>query len=324
MVIDEKYMRRALQLARQGEGNVSPNPMVGAVVVCEGEIIGEGYHRKWGGPHAEVNAINSVVDKSKLSKSTIYVTLEPCSHYGKTPPCSKLIIDSNIPRVVVGSDDPFEKVSGQGIKMLRDAGVEVVAGVMKQECDELNKKFIYAHKNKMPYVLLKWAQSSDGFISDQNRQPVKFSNTLTSTFVHRQRSLFDAIMVGTGTVIADNPELTVRRWFGRNPKRITFDLHGNLPENAKLSLDKETIVIREQFQMKTLLNVLYETYGITSLMVEGGSRLLNSFLKEDIWNEIQVEISPIELYNGVEAPQINCENLICRQVRNNKILLKIR
>lgn len=324
MVIDEKYMRRALQLARQGEGNVSPNPMVGAVVVCEGEIIGEGYHRKWGGPHAEVNAINSVVDKSKLSKSTIYVTLEPCSHYGKTPPCSKLIIDSNIPRVVVGSDDPFEKVSGQGIKMLRDAGVEVVAGVMKQECDELNKKFIYAHKNKMPYVLLKWAQSSDGFISDQNRQPVKFSNTLTSTFVHRQRSLYDAIMVGTGTVIADNPELTVRRWFGRNPKRITFDLHGNLPKNAKLSIDKETIVIREQFQMKTLLNELYETYGITSLMVEGGSRLLNSFLKEDIWNEIQVEISPIELYDGVEAPQINCENLICRQVRNNKILLKIR
>lgn len=319
---DELFMMRALQLARQGQGMVSPNPMVGAVVVCDNKIIGEGYHRQWGGPHAEVNAINSVSNKSKLCKSTIYVTLEPCSHYGKTPPCAKLIIDSKIPRVVIGSNDPFDKVSGKGIKMLTDAGIEVKCGILQQECDNLNRHFMYAHKHKSPYVLLKWAQSNDGFIADKFNNPVKFSNPLSATLIHQQRSLYDAIMVGTGTVISDNPELTTRLWYGRNPKRITFDLHGNLPKDSKLAIDKETIIITDYTDLKSLLEKLYSTHGITSLMVEGGSKLLNSFIKENIFNEIRMEISPILLHQGVPAPKINCDDFTSFKVRNNIIMFR--
>ena len=203
-----------------GQGRVSPNPMVGAVIVCDGKIIGEGYHRQWGGPHAEVNAVASVADKTKLCRSTMYVTLEPCSHYGKTPPCAELIIKNGIPRVVVGAMDPFEKVRGRGVDMLRKAGVDVVTGVLEKECEELNKHFMTAHKSGRPFVLLKWAESNDGFISGKGGEPVMLSNELTKMWMHRERSRYDAIMVGTNTIITDNPQLSVREWPGRNPRCI--------------------------------------------------------------------------------------------------------
>lgn len=213
MTIDEKYMQRALQLGRQGGGHASPNPMVGAVVVHDGVIIGEGFHRCCGQGHAEVNAIASVHDKSLLASSTIYVTLEPCSHYGKTPPCAKLLIDNQVPRVVVGTLDPFEKVSGRGVAMLREAGVEVVVGVLEEECLQLNKRFFIAHTTGKPWVLLKWAQSADGYMA-RHDGAVQFSTPLTQSLMHRERSMVDAIVVGAGTVAADNPSLTTRCWSG--------------------------------------------------------------------------------------------------------------
>lgn len=317
-------MRRALQLAKMGDGSVSPNPMVGAVVVCNDRIIGEGFHRHWGGPHAEVNAINSVTDKSLLAKSTIYVSLEPCSHYGKTPPCSKLIIDSKIPKVVVGSFDPFEKVSGRGIRMLREAGINVVTGVLENECNELNKTFIFAHRHKRPYIFLKWAQSADSFIAASDGSPIKFSNPLSAMLMHRERSRYDAIMVGTNTVISDNPALTTRLWYGRNPRRITFDLHGNLPEDSIIAKAEDTIIIKENKDLSSIMEDLYSKHSITSLMVEGGQKLLSGFLTADLWNEIRVEISPKIINKGVKAPYINTENFLTGNIRGNKILLKRR
>lgn len=320
----EKYMRRALQLARLGEGFVSPNPMVGAVIVCNGKIIGEGFHRMWGEAHAEVNAINSVVDKSLLAQSTLYVTLEPCSHYGKTPPCAKLIIDSGIPKVIIGSTDPFEKVAGRGIKLLQDAGIDVRTGVLQHDCDMLNKTFMYAHRNQRPYILLKWAQSSDGFIAGENGTPIKFSNPLSTISMHRERSLYDAILVGTNTVITDNPTLTTRYWSGRNPKKISFDIHGNLPQNSILARDLNSIIITENKSLHEIVSELYSSHNITSLMVEGGQKTLSSFIEADLWNEIRIEISPQNINKGIKAPLINSENFLIKEVRNNKILLKRR
>jgi riboflavin biosynthesis protein RibD len=224
---DEKFMRRALQLASLGSGNVSPNPMVGAVIVCEGKIIGEGFHRLCGRAHAEVNAINSVKDEALLKRSTIYVTLEPCSHWGKTPPCSKLIIEKGIPNVVIGTLDPFPEVSGRGVRMLENAGVTVKCGVLEKECKELNKFFFTSLLNHRPYVLLKWAQTADGYI-DRHREagddkPLIISNQFNSIAVHKLRSEVDAIMVGTTTAEKDNPSLTVRKWDGKNPLRVLID-----------------------------------------------------------------------------------------------------
>ena len=215
MNIDETYMSRALQLAKNGFGRVSPNPMVGAVVVADGRIIGEGFHRQWGHAHAEVNAIASVAeaDRRLLRQSTIYVTLEPCSHYGKTPPCSKLIIDTGIPRVVVGCLDPFKEVSGRGIKMLREAGVDVTTGVLERQCQWINRKFMTAHTHHRPYVTLKWAESADRFVdSDGSQEKAVISSPTTMTLMHRERTGYDAIMVGANTVRRDNPSLLPRLW----------------------------------------------------------------------------------------------------------------
>ena len=221
---EEKYMQRCIELAGNGLCNVSPNPMVGAVIVCDERIIGEGYHIRCGEAHAEVNAIRSVKDESLLERSTIYVSLEPCSHYGKTPPCADLIIEKKIPRIVIGCQDPFSKVAGRGIQKLRDAGREVIVGVLEAECRQLIRKFITFHTFHRPYITLKWAESQDGFI-DLNRtagNPVKLSTPLTSMIVHKKRSESDAIMVGTRTALLDNPSLTVRNWYGKNPIRIHF------------------------------------------------------------------------------------------------------
>lgn len=284
----EMYMRRALQLARGGEARTAPNPMVGAVVVADGRIIGEGFHRRFGGPHAEVNAIAAVKegDRHLLKDATIYVTLEPCSHYGKTPPCSKLIIDTGIPRVVVGAPDPNPLVAGRGIRMLREAGIEVTENVLLDECLEINNRFMTAQLNPRPWIQLKWAQSADGFmagIDDEGHpRPVKFSNPLSSVWMHRERSRSQAIMVGANTQRIDNPKLNLRLWAGSDPVRIECGDDENLPELMKK--------VREQ--------------GINSIMIEGGPTLLKSFIKEGLYDEIRVESAPFALGKGLRAPEL--------------------
>lgn len=285
---NEAYMRRALQLARGGEGRTAPNPMVGAVVVARGRIIGEGFHRTYGGPHAEVNAIRSVkeADRPLLAEATIYVTLEPCSHYGKTPPCSKLIIDTGIPRVVVGAPDPNPLVAGRGMRMLREAGIEVEEGVLLDECLEINKRFMTAHTMPRPWIQLKFAQSADGFIAaldeEGNPMPVKLSNTLSAVWMHRERALAEAIMVGSNTLRIDKPRLDVRLWGGRNPRRAECGHHTDLH------------ALVEQLRKE----------GITSLMVEGGAALLESFIREGLYDEIRIETSPVVLGTGLRAPSL--------------------
>lgn len=321
---DEFYMRRCLQLAERGAGHVSPNPMVGAVLVCDGSIIGEGYHRRFGEAHAEVNAVNSVKDTSLLSRSTLYVSLEPCSHYGKTPPCAELIIRKKIPRVVVGCLDPFEKVSGRGIEMLRSAGVEVVTGVLEKECRYLNRFFMFAQTNRRPYVILKWAQSADGYI-DKKRDVLDpaevFSSPVTKAFVHKLRAEVDAICVGTNTARLDNPSLSVRCWCGKNPIRIIFDRRSVLPKSLNLFIDglptgvlTETAAAdfgnvrfwrsgMENPSLENWLDIL-SGHGIQSLLVEGGALLLQSFIDCGCWEEARVEISEKSIGDGVAAPRL--------------------
>lgn len=303
-----KYMRRCIQLARCGEAGAPPNPMVGAVIVCDGRIIGEGYHCRCGGPHAEVNAINSVKDKHLLSRSTIYVSLEPCAHFGKTPPCADLIIRSGIPRVVVGCRDSFAKVNGLGIKKLQEAGCEVVVGVLEEECLELNRRFFTFHQHHRPWITLKWAQSTDGFIGLKNEElgikncsAVRFSNALTQTLVHRLRARSQAILVGTNTAIADNPTLTTRYWLGPNPLRLTIDRHGCLPATLHLLDGSTPTVVYRQESIGEILADLYSR-GIQSLLVEGGAKLLQSFIDEGLWDEACIETAPFSLGKGVAAP----------------------
>ncbi|MEG1903498.1 MAG: bifunctional diaminohydroxyphosphoribosylaminopyrimidine deaminase/5-amino-6-(5-phosphoribosylamino)uracil reductase RibD [Bacteroidales bacterium] len=323
---DERYMARCLQLAALGRGHVSPNPMVGAVIVCEGRIIGEGYHRKCGEAHAEVNAIASVKDESLLRKSTIYVSLEPCSHWGKTPPCSKLIIEKGIPRVVVGIQDPFFEVSGRGIRMMREAGIEVTVGVLEKECYDLNRAFFTVQQKKRPYVILKWAQSADGFMDinrkpGDNQKPVTISNAINSMMVHKLRAESDAILVGTNTVLLDNPQLTVRRWDGKDPIRVFPDRQLRVPETAGL-LDGSvrTLIFTEKehpdgpnkeyltlpFDASFPENMLHELakHEVQSVLVEGGAKILSLFLENDCWDEARIETGNVILGRGVEAPVV--------------------
>lgn len=327
MTTDEKYMYRCLQLARKGLGHVSPNPMVGAVIVHEGRIIGEGYHRCYGESHAEVNAIASVKDKSKLKESTIYVSLEPCSHYGKTPPCAELIVRHEIPRVVVACLDPYPSVAGRGIAILRDAGITVEVGVLENEALELNKEFITLQTKQRPYIYLKWAQSKDGFIARRDAagksMPVILSNPFTQLLVHKMRSETDAIMVGTNTAVLDNPQLSTRLWSGKNPVRVVLDRTGRIPQDYKL-LDNtiKTIVFTEAMAEEKkqgkisfvpvrfdeqLLNEVFKILAernIASVMVEGGSHLLQSLIDSDLWDEACVEVADAELGSGLKAPEV--------------------
>ena len=316
-------MRRALQLARQGAGHTSPNPMVGAVIVGpDGTIIGEGWHRKCGQGHAEVNAVASVNDPSLLKDSTIYVTLEPCSHYGKTPPCAKLIIEQGIPRVVVGALDPFVKVSGRGVAMLREAGVEVVVGVLEEECRMLNCRFMTAHTTGRPWVQLKWAQTADGFIAlppEAGENPLHMSTPVTMRLMHRQRALCDAIVVGAATARIDDPSLTTRYWPGKSPLRVVLSRQLSIPDNLKLlndgmptiiynSMKNETRGVVEYVKMDTSdpqmwLTDLYRR-GITSVMVEGGTDVLQQMIDAGAWDEARIEVSPRRVGQGTAAPSI--------------------
>lgn len=283
---DSKYMERALTLASRGLGLVSPNPMVGAVIVDgAGRIVGEGYHHLYGGPHAEVNAVNSVAeaDRRLLKDCTVYVTLEPCSHHGKTPPCADLLVEKQFRRVVIGTRDPFAKVDGTGELKLRDAGIEVRTGVLEMECRSLNARFFTAHLNKRPFVTLKWAQSADGHMDGARsvgEKAYRFSTPTGMALVHRLRSLHDAIGIGSGTALADSPLLNVRLWNGKNPRKAIFDRRGRL--GAPTS------------DIARLLSELYDD-GVTSILIEGGPTLLNSFIERGLWDLARVEVSPVRL-----------------------------
>lgn len=310
MTKDEKYIRRCIQLARNGMCNAAPNPMVGAVIVHNDRIIGEGYHARCGEGHAEVNAIRSVKDESLLQESTIYVSLEPCSHYGKTPPCADLIIRKGIPRVVVGCVDPFSLVSGRGIQKLKDAGIDVKVGVLEAECRQLIKRFVTFNTQQRPYITLKWAESADGFI-DINReegQPAVLSTPITSMYVHKQRAEHHAILVGRRTALLDNPSLTTRNWYGKNPVRLVIDKELTLPTSLKLfdgsaptwiftAQDKastsQVIYFKLDFSRSILPQILQKLYEnkLQALLVEGGSQLLQSFIDEELWDEIYTEHS---------------------------------
>lgn len=274
-------MRRCLQLARCGRQNAKPNPMVGAVIVADNRIIGEGYHVRCGQGHAEVNAFASVKpeDEPLLSAATIYVSLEPCSHYGKTPPCADLIIKKGVRRVVVGCIDEFAEVQGRGIRKLRDAGIEVTVGVLEAECKVLNRRFFTYHREQRPYIILKWAQTANGFIDDHG-QPLAISTPFTKMLSHKLRAEEDAILVGRVTDEREHPQLTVREWCGNDPKRLVVDRQHPLN-----------------------LEVLH-AHGIQSLIVEGGARTLQSFLEKECWDEIRVETAPQTVDGGTLAPQV--------------------
>lgn len=298
---DEAYMRRCIQLARMGEAGAAPNPMVGAVVVCRGQIIGEGFHRKCGGPHAEVHAIRSVKQPEMLSRSTLYVSLEPCAHYGKTPPCAELIARCGIPRVVVGCADPFARVDGRGIRMLREAGAEVVVGVLEEECLALNRPFMATARQALrPWVTLKWAQSADGFIAREDGGAVQFSTPLTRALAHRLRARCQAIMVGTHTALWDNPTLTVRHWHGPNPLRVTIDRHGVLPPTLHLLDEAAPTMVFHHEDLPAILSQL-RGRGVQHLLVEGGAELHRQFLAQGLCDEIRVETAPVLLGRGIRA-----------------------
>ena len=322
--LDEVFMRRAVWLARRGEAGVAPNPMVGAVVVCDGRIVGEGYHRRYGGAHAEVNAIAAVADRGVLGRSTIYVTLEPCSHWGKTPPCCDLIVASGLGRVVVGMSDPNPRVNGEGIRRMREAGIDVVTGVLEEECRELNPYFLSSQLRHRPYVTLKWAQTSDGVIGVRGGR-LRISSDFGMMLVHRLRTRCQAIMVGTDTAINDNPLLTARLWEGRTPLRVTIDRRGRLPEGLAM-LEGETVVYRGEILSEILLDL--HKRGVQHLVVEGGAKLLQSFIDEGLWDMARVEVgtscSGLDLRGaGVTfAPVLKYADLVeTREVDGDKLLI---
>lgn len=289
LTIDEKYMRRCIQLAKNGQVNAQPNPMVGAVIVYKDRIIGEGYHVRCGEGHAEVNACASVMKENEhlLQESTIYVSLEPCSHYGKTPPCADLLVSKGFKRCVIGCQDPFAKVQGRGIQKLRDAGMEVTVGVLEEECKALNQRFITYHGKKRPFVTLKWAESSDGFIDGH------ISNIYTQMICHKRRAEHQAILIGRKTFEVDNPSLTTREWPGKSPKRY-------VASSQPLSLPEGFHLIQET-NVDDILHKLYED-GIQTVLVEGGADLLQSFVDSGLWDECYIEKGTMNLDGKVKAP----------------------
>lgn len=325
---DRNYMRRCFELARKGLGLTRTNPLVGCVIVHGDRIIGEGYHHAFGGPHAEVNAIRSVKNKDLLPESTLYCNLEPCAHHGKTPPCSVLIRQKKIPRVVISLLDPFPSVNGLGAKQLIDAGIQVETGCLKEEGATINRRFLTYLLKKRPYVILKWAQTSDGFI-DLEREPGDpvgtnwISGPVCRTLVHKWRAEEAAIMVGTGTIVTDNPRLNLRRWSGDHPIRVTIDRSKRIPASAHiLDGDQDTIVfttysgnysgktrsihIDPSYDIVDLLEELHEQ-RIVSVLVEGGARLLQAFLHEGLWDEARVLTGPMTFSQGVKAPHISVD-----------------
>ena len=314
MKIHEKYITRCIEIAKNGLGTTAPNPMVGSVIVYNEQIIGEGFTSAYGGPHAEVNAIASVADKTLLHKATLYVTLEPCSHFGKTPPCSDLIIKHGIPHVVIGTMDSHSKVSGKGIDKLKAAGCKVTLGVMEAACKEHHKRFFTFHNKKRPYIILKWAETQDGFIAPKTRKeqkPVWITNPYSRQLVHKWRAEEQAILVGTKTVLEDNPGLTVRDWTGKHPVRVVLDRALKLPKHSQIfNNEAETLIISEKeidFSnqvAKQLADYLHQK-DIQSIIVEGGRKTLQTFINENLWDEARVFIGNTNFKQGVKAPHIS-------------------
>jgi diaminohydroxyphosphoribosylaminopyrimidine deaminase/5-amino-6-(5-phosphoribosylamino)uracil reductase len=322
MNTDELYMQRCLQLARLGFGYTRPNPMVGAVIVHRHRIIGEGFHHRAGEPHAEINALASVREMELLSKSTLYVNLEPCSHYGKTPPCSEAVIRAGIPAVVIGTHDSDIRVAGNGIKRLKESGLEVRTGILPGECRELNKRFFAFHEMQRPYIILKWAQSKDGFLDRERTSaqipPARITHPHWDMLVHQWRTQEDAILVGTNTALLDNPRLSARLWKGKQPLRLVLDRQLRLTEkhhlldptqptlvlNASRNDRKDNIEFKQLSFDGTLAPLLAELYRrqVQSLIVEGGAMLLDSFLREGCWDEARVFTGTTLFGNGPKAP----------------------
>lgn len=350
--VDEMYMKRCLELAVNGQGNVAPNPMVGALVVHNNKIIGEGYHIKHGDAHAEINAINSVKDKSLLKESTLYLSLEPCSHFGKTPPCTDRILETGIPRIVVATMDINPKVSGRGIEKLRKEGRTVDVGILEKENLALNRRFFTFFEKKRPYIILKWAQTLDGYIDNIRKPtdpiaPVWITNEMARTLVHRWRSEEQAIMIGTNTVEKDNPKLNVRNWTGRSPLRIIIDrklrlpltsnvFDGSLPtllfigNNTSSSARKPEFVTIPNLEMVTVdfakgmeVQLLKELYDrdITSVMIEGGAKFINSFLEKNLWDEARVFVGNRFFGEGVKAPNFRGSPITYDEIGESKLFI---
>jgi len=324
---DIKFMRRCLELASKAEGLTYPNPMVGSVIVYEGKILGEGYHLRSGEPHAEVNAINSVSDKSKLKFSTLYVNLEPCSHFGKTPPCADYIISNAIPMIVIGTADTSEKVSGKGVKKLSDAGCEVKMGVIEAECRSLNRRFFTFHEKKRPYITLKWAQSADGYLDilrseDHKSEPTWITGKPERVLVHKWRTSEQAILVGAGTIRADDPRLNVREWKGNDPLKLILSRSGSINKGSavddpdgKVVLfthnydadipDVVMVKLRENEPSSIQISEYLYLSGIQSLLIEGGAEVLNHFISTGLWDEARIFTGEVFFKQGVRAPLIN-------------------
>lgn len=340
MIKHEIYMKRCLQLAKNGLGTTYPNPLVGSVIVHNGKIIGEGWHKKAGEPHAEVNAINSVKNKKLLSESTIYVNLEPCSHYGKTPPCANLIIEHKISKVVIGCMDSFSEVAGKGIEKLTNAGCNVILNVLEAACLEINKRFFTFHTKKRPFILLKWAETADGFIAplqNTTQKSIAISNIYSRQLVHKYRTEEQAILVGTQTVLSDNPNLDARDWFGTHPTRIILDRTNKIPTDFHVKNKKNpTIIFTEEencvnsknciyefskFDIDLIFSVLNNLYvkKIQSVIIEGGSKTLQQFIDTGLWDEARVFCSENKTYEGIKRPDFNFDTYQMVKIKNNQL-----
>lgn len=340
--IHEKYIQRCIELAKNGLGTTYPNPMVGSVIVHNDVIIGEGWHKKAGEPHAEVNAINSVKDKSLLQKATIYVSLEPCSHFGKTPPCCDLIIKNKIPNVIIGSVDPNIKVAGNGIKKLIEAGANVTVGVLETECYDLNKRFFTFHQKKRPYIILKWAETKDGFIAPIEKleqKPVWITNPYSRQLVHKWRTEEQSILVGTQTVIDDNPKLNARDWYGNNPIRLVIDQNNRITKDShifdnqtktiifskiKTEIAEENTIFEvidfEQNIAQQIIVILYK-YQIQSVIIEGGKQTLQTFIDANLWDEARIFIGNSRFNIGTKAPKLLLKNFERHIIDTDELLI---
>ena len=346
MNIHEKYIKRCIELAKKGMGRTYPNPMVGCVIVYEGKIIGEGWHQKAGEAHAEVNAINAVEDKELLKKATLYVSLEPCNHIGKTPPCSDLIVHYQLPKVVVGSIDPHDKVAGKGIEKLRKHGCDVIVGVLEDECVALNQRFFTHHTKKRPYIILKWAESADGFldaerdvVTKSGAKPNWITNQYSRQLVHKWRAEEQAILAGTTTVLKDNPSLTTRDWFGDNPVRIVLDRSLKVPDDFSVFNDEaKTIVFTEKDSVSDVKHITYQKIDFSenlaqqlcntlyksenqSVIIEGGLQTLQTFIDAGLWDEARIFTGETQFFSGVKAPKISGELISEQRIKSD--VLKI-
>ncbi|MDH6252319.1 diaminohydroxyphosphoribosylaminopyrimidine deaminase/5-amino-6-(5-phosphoribosylamino)uracil reductase [Chryseobacterium sp. H1D6B] len=332
---DQLYIKRCIELAQKALGRTYPNPLVGSVIVHNGKIIGEGCHHKAGENHAEINAINSVKNKELIPESTIYVSLEPCAHYGKTPPCALKIKELGFKKVVIGAMDSHDKVDGKGKKIIQDAGIEVISGILEKECIELNKRFFTFHEKKRPYIILKWAASGDGFL-DKDFKPASISNALVNQFVHQLRADEHAILVGTQTAVTDNPSLTVRKVEGVNPVRIVIDFDLKVPADYKIynsesktlifNRVKENIInnihfikIEKENFLQHLMDALYK-HQIQSVIIEGGRFTLQQFIDAGLWDEtIIIKNENLKLENGTKAPEFVLKPKKIKTYRDNVI-----